>query len=72
MVKKLKYLKHRFKAKKAITRLEISILRAKWLKELKQEENIRILFKFKEKYLKNYYKAATRRYFIKNKPIILI
>ena len=30
-----------------------------------------ILFKFKEKYIKGYYKAALRRYYKKDKPIIL-
>ena len=46
---KLKYLKYRFKAKKAVIRLKISILKAKWLQEFKQEENIIILPKFKKK-----------------------
>ena len=32
---KLEYLKYKFKAKRATTRLKISILRAKWLQELK-------------------------------------
>jgi hypothetical protein len=30
-----------------------------------------ILFKFKEKYIKGYYKIASRRYYKKDKPIIL-
>ena len=32
---RLEYLKHRFRAKKATTRLKIGILRVKWLQELK-------------------------------------
>ena len=38
---------------------------------LKQEEDIIILFRFKEKYIKSYYKVALRRYYKKDKPIIL-
>ena len=64
-------MKYRFRAKKATIRLKISTLRAKWLQELKQEENIAILPKFKERYIKSYYKAALRRYYKKDKPIIL-
>ena len=30
-----------------------------------------ILPKFKERYIKGYYKVALRRYYIKNKPITL-
>ena len=51
-------MKHRFKAKRVTTRLKIGILRAKWLQEFKQEENIIILFRFKERYIKDYCKAA--------------
>ena len=47
------------------------ISRAKWLQELKQEENIVILPKFKERYIKSYYKVALQRYYRKDKPIIL-
>ena len=52
-------------------RLKIGTLRAKWLQELKQEENIIILPRFKKRYIKSYYKVALRRYYIKDKPIIL-
>ena len=31
-----------------------------------------ILPKFKEKYIKSYYKVALKRYYIKDKPIIVI
>ena len=30
-----------------------------------------ILPKFKERYIKDYYKVASRKYYIKDKPIIL-
>ena len=30
-----------------------------------------ILFKFKERYIKSYYKVALRRYYKKDKPIML-
>ena len=30
-----------------------------------------ILFKFKERYIKSYYKAALRRYYMKDKPMTL-
>ena len=55
----MEYLKYRLRAKKATTRLKVSILRAKWLQELKQKENITILPKFKERHLKGYYKVAS-------------
>ena len=54
----MEYLKYKLGAKKAIIKLKVGTLRAKWLQELKQEENITILPKFKERYLKGYYKAA--------------
>ena len=67
----LKHLKHKFRAKKATTRLKIGTPRAKWLQELKQEEDITILFRFKERHIKGYYKAASQRYYRKDKPITL-
>ena len=63
--------KKRLEVKKATIRLKISILRVKWLQELKFKENIVILLKFKERYLKGCYKAALKRYYKKDKPIIL-
>ena len=68
---KLKYLKYRFRAKRATIKLKINILRAKQLQELKQEENIIILPRFKERHIKDYYEVALKRYYIKDKPIIL-
>ena len=67
----MEYLKYRLGAKKAIIKLKVGTLRAKWLQELKQEEDIAILPKFKERHFKSYCKVASWRYYIKNKPIIL-
>ena len=64
-------MKHKFGVKKATTRLKIGILRVKWLQELKQEEDIIILPRFKEKYIKDCREAVLWRYYIKDKPIIL-
>ena len=68
----LEYLKYRLGAKRAIIRPKIGTLRAKWLQELKQEEDIVILLRFKERYLKSCCEAAIKQYFRKDKPIILI
>ena len=46
----MEYLKYRFRVKKATIRLKIGTLRVKWLKELKQEEDIMILPKFKKRH----------------------
>ena len=46
-------------------------MRAKWLQEFKQEKDIAILPRFKERYIKNYCKAVLQRYYMKDKPIIL-
>ena len=54
----MEYLKYRPGAKKATIRLKVGTLRAKWLPELKQEKDIVILSKFKEKHFKGYYKVA--------------
>ena len=54
----MEYLKYKLGAKKAIIRLKVGTLRAKWLQELEQEENITILSKFKKRYFKGYYKVA--------------
>ena len=68
---KLENRRKRLGVKRATTRLKISILRVKWLQELKQEENIVILLRFKERYIKGCYKIALKRYYIKDKPITL-
>ena len=54
----MEYLKYKLGAKKAIIRLKVGTLRAKWLQKLKQEENIAILPRFKERHFKNYYKVV--------------
>ena len=54
----MEYLKYRLGAKKATIRPKVGTPRAKWLQELKWEENIAILLKFKKRHLKGYYKAA--------------
>ena len=52
-------------------RKRLEVKRVKWLQELKQKENIAILPKFKERYIKSCYKVALRRYYKKDKPIML-
>jgi len=47
------------------------IPRAKWLDKLKQEEDLDILTRFKERHTKGYYNAAIIRYFLIDKPYIL-
>ena len=54
----MEYLKYRPGAKKATIRLKVGTLRAKWLQELKQEEDIVILPKFKKRHFKGYYKVV--------------
>ena len=67
----MEYLKYKLGAKRAIIRLKVGTLKAKWLQELKQEEDITILPRFKERYIKGYCKAALRRYYKKDKPMML-
>ena len=67
----MEYLKYKLGAKKATIKLKVGTLKAKWLQEFKQKENIAILFRFKERYIKNYYKVALRRYYKKDKFIVL-
>ena len=54
----MEYLKYKLGAKKAIIRPKVGTPRAKWLQELKQEENIAILLKFKKRHLKGCHKVA--------------
>ena len=68
----MEYLKYRLGAKKATIRLKVGTLRAKWLQEFKQEENIIVLSKFKKRYFKGCYKVVLWRYYIKDKLIMLI
>ena len=54
----MEYLKYRLGVKKATIRLKVGTLRAKWLQELKQEEDIIILPKFNKRYFKGCYKVV--------------
>jgi hypothetical protein len=45
--------------------------RAKWLNKLEDKEDLGILTRFKERYIKGYYDAAIIRYFFTDKPYIL-
>ena len=47
------------------------MLRVKWLNKLEQEEDLGILTRFKEWYIKGCYNAVIRRYFLINKLYIL-
>ena len=40
------------------------MLRVKWLTKLKEDEDLEILTKFKERHTKGYYNAAIKRYFL--------
>ena len=44
--------------KKVISRLKAGTLRAKWLEEFKEEENLRVLIRFKERNIKKCYETA--------------
>jgi hypothetical protein len=46
--------------------------RAKWLNKLEDKEDLGILTRFKECYIKGYYNAAIIRYFLTDKLYILI
>jgi len=52
-------------------RLRVGILRAKWLTKLENKEDLGILIRFKERYIKGYYNVVIRRYFLTDKPYIL-
>jgi len=49
---------------KVINRLKAGIPRAKWLTELEEEENLGILTRFQERYIKGCYKVVIKRYFL--------
>ena len=51
--------------KKAINKPKTDTLRVKWLKELEQEEGLRVTTRFAECNINIYYKTATGRFFIK-------
>jgi hypothetical protein len=46
--------------------------RAKWLNKLEDKENLGILTRFKERYIKSYYNIVIIRYFLTDEPYILI
>jgi hypothetical protein len=46
--------------------------KAKWLNKLEDEEDLGILTKFKERYIKGYHDAVIIRYFFTDKPYTLI
>jgi hypothetical protein len=48
------------------------MLRAKWLNELEDKEDLGILTRFKERYIKGCYNAVIIRYFFIDEPYILI
>jgi len=52
-------------------RLRIGILRAKWLTKLEDEEDLEILTRFEEQYIKGCHDIVMRRYFLMDKPYIL-
>ena len=57
--------------RKVTNRPQTGTLRAKWLSELEQEEDLGILIRFKKRYTKGYYNAAITRYFLINRPYTL-
>jgi hypothetical protein len=46
--------------------------RAKWLNKLENEEDLGILTRFKERYIKGYYNIVIMRYFLIDELYILI
>ena len=48
------------------------MLRAKWLQEIKEEKNFKILTRFKERYIKGCNNAVIKRYFFMDKLYTLI
>ena len=52
-------------------RSRVNTLRVKWLKELKQEENLKVATKFMAKNIGKCHKTVVGRYFLKNYPINL-
>ena len=46
--------------------------RAKWLNKLEDKENLGILTRFEERYIKGYYDIVIIRYFLIDEPYTLI
>ena len=65
-------LKDRIFIQKITNRPRLSILRAKWLKELKEKEKLGILTRFKERYTKGYNNVVITKYFLINRLYTLI
>jgi len=63
----LGYIRDRALIQKITNRPRIGTLRAKWLTKLEQEEDLGILTRFKERYIKGCHDIAIRRYFLINK-----
>jgi hypothetical protein len=55
-----------------MNRPRVGIPRAKWLNELEDKEDLGILTRFEEYYIKGYYDAAIIRYFFIDELYILI
>jgi len=47
------------------------MLKAKWLTELENKEDLGTTIRFKKQYIKGYYNIVIRRYFLIDKPYIL-
>ena len=56
---------------KVINKFKAGTLRAKQLKEFKEEKSLRTLTRFKESNIGKYYKIAVGQYFLKDYPIII-
>jgi len=56
---------------KVTNRLKVGILRAKWLTELEEEENLGILTRFQERHIKGCYKVVIKKYFLTDRLYIL-
>jgi len=63
----LGYIRNRAPMRRVTNRLSIGIPRVKWLDKLKQEEDLDIPTRFKERYTKEYYNIAITRYFLIDK-----
>jgi hypothetical protein len=57
--------------RKITNRPRVGMPRAKWLNELEDKEDLGILTRFEERYIKGYYDAVITRYFFTDEPYIL-
>jgi len=58
------YIRDRAPVRRVTNRPSAGTLRAKWLDELEQEEDLDILTRFKERHIKEYYNIVITRYFL--------